>query len=352
MHCLRDYIGVRGCGAIVPQSDIFINDLPGITYKSLSALSDEDTQTFIGVWNNIQTQAEQLTSRKIRECMNKRFKLLGVQDSVRLPKSVDLTIATPTLAVGALSSGIVLQLDEETLNWYQNTALGNIFIQELWFYNNDDNLIGDTLDFKVIDLDSGDIIWSDTVTLVNKWNRIDINEVFINDFFDRTRRLYACHSLMTNEANPIVPVSIPSPMTRTFADGTRLKIVGGSVDQFDEGILYSDLTIQSDCLGLAGVMGIRCQWDSLVCCNKDEFAQVHLFSLAISTCNAVINNTGFSQYNTINLNQAKAMREDYLKQFEELAQIVCDGVAVDQSDPCLDCNQDIMITESNKFFVR
>ncbi len=68
MDCLKDYIGIQGCGAPVPLappgetlSDVFsglyINQLPGVSLKSIEKLADEEQQNYLGVWADIQRRA-------------------------------------------------------------------------------------------------------------------------------------------------------------------------------------------------------------------------------------------------------------------------------------------------------
>lgn len=56
MNCLKDYIGIRGCGA-APESGQFINSLQGISLKSIQLVSDSEQVTFVKVWEDVQERA-------------------------------------------------------------------------------------------------------------------------------------------------------------------------------------------------------------------------------------------------------------------------------------------------------
>jgi hypothetical protein len=71
MECLRNYIGIIGCGAPVPPviededgeevedlfSGLYINQLPGINLRSIEKLADDEQENYLGVWNDVQTRA-------------------------------------------------------------------------------------------------------------------------------------------------------------------------------------------------------------------------------------------------------------------------------------------------------
>jgi hypothetical protein len=55
--CLAGYIGVRGCPGDVPESGLYINSLPGISLSSIEGIADSEQITFVGVWNDVETEA-------------------------------------------------------------------------------------------------------------------------------------------------------------------------------------------------------------------------------------------------------------------------------------------------------
>lgn len=68
MDCLKNYIGISGCGWVPPVpiapevladvfSGLYINQLPGISLKSIEKLADEEQKNFLGVWEDVQTRA-------------------------------------------------------------------------------------------------------------------------------------------------------------------------------------------------------------------------------------------------------------------------------------------------------
>jgi hypothetical protein len=56
MNCLKDYIGIRGYD-VAPASGLFINQLQGISLKSIQLISDSEQVTFVAVWDDVQGRA-------------------------------------------------------------------------------------------------------------------------------------------------------------------------------------------------------------------------------------------------------------------------------------------------------
>ncbi len=68
MDCLKGYIGIAGCGAVLPVpgngqtlSDVYsgltINQLPGISLKSIEKIANAEQENFLGVWKDVERRA-------------------------------------------------------------------------------------------------------------------------------------------------------------------------------------------------------------------------------------------------------------------------------------------------------
>lgn len=91
MDCLANRIGIRGCDApsspaveasapdvepVVLAEDalpiLFVNDLPGVSLAKVEALTDEEMETYLDVWNTITLRAmkkfEILVKAKLNQC--------------------------------------------------------------------------------------------------------------------------------------------------------------------------------------------------------------------------------------------------------------------------------------------
>jgi hypothetical protein len=57
MDCFINHIGLKYCGNETPPSGIFLNSLPGISIENMDKIADSEQITYMGVWNDVQTEA-------------------------------------------------------------------------------------------------------------------------------------------------------------------------------------------------------------------------------------------------------------------------------------------------------
>jgi len=72
MLCLSDYIGLRDCGVEVPESGLWVNDLPGISTELAEKSANREQVNFLGVWRSVQAGAFQRLKTDVVAAMNKR----------------------------------------------------------------------------------------------------------------------------------------------------------------------------------------------------------------------------------------------------------------------------------------
>lgn len=56
MNCLKDYIGIKGFHS-APVSEVFVNQLPGISLKAIQSTANSEQVTFAGVFDDVQERA-------------------------------------------------------------------------------------------------------------------------------------------------------------------------------------------------------------------------------------------------------------------------------------------------------
>lgn len=95
MECLRDYIGLRGCSTTAPPSGYYINDLPSISLKMVVSLTDEDSATFLALWNMIQQRAELRFSTDVRAAMASRYKVSSILQGGNIGRVIEGTATAP-----------------------------------------------------------------------------------------------------------------------------------------------------------------------------------------------------------------------------------------------------------------
>jgi hypothetical protein len=75
MDCLVDRIGVQGCGSTTGGSQLTVNSLPGISLEMISALADDEQQTFLGVWRDVALRAVKKFEVFVRQKLNGCYKI-------------------------------------------------------------------------------------------------------------------------------------------------------------------------------------------------------------------------------------------------------------------------------------
>ena len=77
MQCFNDYIGLSFCAGAYesPASGIYINSLPGISIESLDKIADQEQINYLGVWEDVQSNALAQFRIDIISEMNKCYSL-------------------------------------------------------------------------------------------------------------------------------------------------------------------------------------------------------------------------------------------------------------------------------------
>lgn len=340
MDCLKDYIGVAWCGEVTPPpSNIYINSLPGVSLKQINGLADDEQKTFAGVWDDIQTRAVKRIASAFYEQMQKRYKIFNIKHSYNLNRQIDLTSSSsPTDAF----CGFIVEM-RRTANDVIDSYLASISIQSLSFYASPTDA-GDSVEVMIFDLTSGDKVFTDTITLVAGWNKVEVNEVFTNDFMDNSFQLFCCI-----DTSNIVTYSKEVDV-ENFTD-CALRIKGASTGEIDN-ITSDDITEGNESYGLTGIISSVCLWDALVCSNKKAFESAWLYCLGVETMIENIYSERFNKYTTIGINRAKELVDpenphSYIAIFEKEIKQACEGIYIDESDACIDCNALYQVQEQH-----
>lgn len=77
MQCFNDYIGLSFCAGVYesPASGIYINSLPGMSMESIDKTADHEQINYLGVWEDVQTNAIAQFRLDIITEINKCYKI-------------------------------------------------------------------------------------------------------------------------------------------------------------------------------------------------------------------------------------------------------------------------------------
>jgi len=373
MDCLRGYIGVDWCGnSTVPPSGLYINQLPGISFKSLQGMADNEQVTFASAWDDIQTRAIKRFALDVKQKFSKKWALMSIQNSLNLGTKIDDTLAQVLDTTKAY--GFTVELDCSPDDDFVNSLLQELYLQHLYVFTTllpGANAV--TANIIIFDINSGHLIKEKTATinstsfLVNGWTKIDSNINFIKDKTD------ADFSLINNSQKYFIGVNfsvalnvkeliLPSCLT-SICGCCDMKFRPANVTVVTNPSTYYNATITytDNPYGISAIMGSRCAWDRLVCANKDVFATSFWYLLGIETMNEQINSDRLNRYTTIDLKKAEKLKNQWELHYMggqrddgngtttfikgSLSQAV-ETINLDCSDCCLECEGELKLMES------
>lgn len=339
MECLRDYIGVLGCGAVTPTSGKYINGLPGISLESIQALANDEQKTFIGVWNEVQERALAKFPIEVNEGFSKRYRLKQIRSSLNLLKRIDDSVLAPAIAK---KRGFSAELTTAG-SYFTASNLQVHYIESLSIYVVDKTEIQpNPINIYVVDLDTEEIL--DTFTIatgiyVNGWN-----EVFVGRNYASSR--IACVYDATLVKSPLQAINT---LTANGYASMANAIYGGYCSPLLRGVEYvtaDSPDFGSNMFGLTGVLGVKCRYDNVVCDNRDMFAYPWWYFLGAEMMIERINSDRLNPFTGLDSDKAAGLYDDFMAEFKRSLAQVIDSTDLNLSDMCLECNKPIKTVQS------
>lgn len=161
MTCLTDYIGIKYTDAPVPESGLYINQLPGISTELIDKVADCEQGDYLGMWSDVQERAYRLFQMDIITYMLDRARLN--QEVYQTKRFNTLGRSKEDIAASSEFRGIYCRLPE--------SKYSKLFIKNLYVYSNDEI----TTDLKIFDCQDGTELYSLEVDLVEGMNVIQVD---------------------------------------------------------------------------------------------------------------------------------------------------------------------------------
>lgn len=335
MTCLQDYIGLRGCGAAVPPSGLYVNDLPGISLKQLVNLTNEEETTYVQLWDVIQKRAMNRFSLDVREAMGKHYRMRSMLQGMNLGNQIGENVGSP----GQDWLGFTIELIESSDYEYVPSPLASIHIQELRFWS-EVNWNGAI--FKIFDISNGLELWYTTIDLIQGWNTIQVNTTFHNNYAVNSWRVGAFY-FDTGD----IPVfkSLETPYSHTIPGCCDVRVRGAyGGPAYDPALFYG-----SNTYGLTGTFSIVCSWDAVICQNKTLFSRAFWYLCGIELLTEQLYSTKLNLFTTTNLQRSKELREEYQVEYSKSLEQVAGGFKLN-CDCCIDCAGQVQLRETNQFY--
>lgn len=341
MECLRDWIGVLGCGAPAPLSNLYLNSLPGISLEEMAKITNADQQTFLGLWDDVQTLAlKQLETDTIAQ-FKKRYKIKTVSQTVDLLRRIDKEEGIT--AAAAEYRGFTVELVFKNNSKIVSSAFQVISIQTLSFYTS--SAISDA-SIKIFDLATGDVL--DTFTIASTvvgWNLVQVNKryaayrIFIG--YNATS-VDSVKQDITGDMNPL-----SSWCTAVYGLGSCSAMVhGAKTSSIATSVTDDDITTGDNIFGLTGIFSVQCRYDALACNNKDVFTLPLWYLLGSSLMMFRLNTNRLNRYTTVDKKQAEELKAFFDSEYKTAHATALDGIDLNLSDSCLECHAQLQTHEA------
>lgn len=341
MECLRDFIGLRGCGLATPGSGLYINSLPGITMESFDKIANADQVTYLNVWRDIQTRAIAKFSNAVSSEFKKRFSVKTIHRSVNIGRVIDTTSVTASsnqLRGARINIDCGLESDA-----YTRSELMQVYFQSISLYLS--AVPADPFKLKWVDLTTDTLLYELTINnvaypLTTGWNLISIEQGFeCMDLF------YGYDATQINsvelEITSTINSSLCSCVSSFCSDGCG-EIKGATLSA--NYATLDDTTLNS--FGLSAIFGLQCSFDRIVCNNKKVFSVPFWYLLGVECMEQRIGEIGRFNIFSLNKEQAEERRGVYGSTFEQELKSIIEGIDLDTSDVCLCCDPQIAYRES------
>jgi len=345
MTCLQDYIGLRGCGAAVPPSGLYVNDLPGISLKQLVNLTNEEETTYVQLWDVIQKRAMNRFSLDVREAMGKYYKLNSLMQGVNLGNQVgDRNVGVnPGLKT---KWGFTIELIDNPTYEYTPSPLASIHVQELRFYS-DIQLSG--IPFQIFDMNTGIELFYKEIDLISGWNVIPVYTTFHNTYAVNSWSVF-CAIDYSSYLEAFYDFDLPTNHTLPGCCDIRIR---GAKSEYSEivppGPRAFNFEYTSNTYGLTGTFSIVCSWDAVICQNKTLFSRAFWYLCGIELLTEQLYSTKLNLFTTTNLQRAKELREEYQVEYAKSLEQVAGGFKLN-CDCCIDCAGQVQLRETNQFY--
>lgn len=328
MQCLYDYIGIRWCKAVEPESNLWINDLPGISLKVLDKIADEEQKTFLEVWNTIQRRAIQRINTAVTNEFGKRYKIKSVTEFTELPDGVNDT--TNQTAADAEHRGFTLKIGGE--HWV--SALQVIHVQSLKLYLKADTDL-EVKFYKVVGTTLTEIHSIDVTGKVG-WNAISVNK----DFLGVTKLFIGYDATAVSS----IETKLDTTLDGSCCDACCESECGMNIQaaKYDG----TDLTTGNNLFGLSGVVSVKCKYEMIVCNNKSLFATALWYLEGAEAMAERIFSDRINRYTTVDIGRARELRDEWEFRFKEELTAAMNGIELGLGDCCLECNGQVRVVDN------
>lgn len=319
-ECLANLIGIRGlCDDTTPLSELFVNDLSGVSLKSIASLTNEEQEDYKGVWDEIYQRSLNQLEGDILARMQKFFKtnILLDHETFGFYKSTYATEASSNQRkgiaidlIGSKHTEIFINNVELRLESVTNTV-GVITI-----FNYNDGRVLDTITF----------------TAVEGVNDIAINKRY-SSFGQRTR------IFISYDGN--IAAAIQSSST-SYTDVYGFAVTKGAKIAVGTSVVKNNISFDGETHGMVINYNVFCSVSNFICSNKDLFKLALWYKVGQNFMDERLISTRINKYTLLNKERAEFLYDEFKKQYEENLNTVLDNMDLQGDDVCFPCQKSRM----------
>jgi hypothetical protein len=331
-ECLTDYIGIKWQNAKTPASGLYINQLPGVSLKSIDNLANAEQKDFLGVWSDVQVRSLTRLQTEVTNYFAKRYQLVTILEQSELPTfyQIDINQTAPapnwrgfTFDLGWYGSALA-SIHIESLNIYLQEAQSNLEIQ-VWNIQ-----------------DATSLVLVDTLIIPNAvpgWNFLEVDKDYpfykIMCGYDGTSQtsVYMPFTGTYNQTNGWYGITMPWGPPQSMYQGW---LRGGLWDG-------TNLVEGMNFYGMSGQISTGCAFDSILCNKRAAFKLVLWYLLGIELMNERIFSERLNRFTTIDMKKAEKMQEYFQEQFDKNMAACFDGIELTTWDGCIKCQAPVRL---------
>lgn len=359
MNCLRDYIGIRGCGITPPVSGIYVNTLPGIEFKGIEDLANADQVSFQGVWDDVQDRAiERFSLDVIGELsgFDDRYRLRQVTQTVDLGRELG-----DNVAVSANQSGFVIELNNPG-DQFVCSNMQTLYVQSVSFYS----VAGGAYTLIVKNADLGTTLDTLIGTATVGWNTVETD-----CFYDAQRVSITQDTSAISTATLDLSQFNLSGFNNTIWNNDYWGFNGAlwfnygcsgsaQVRGYQTDLSYQNPVYGQNTFGISCVFSVRCTYNNVVCKNKRYFAPAWRLCLGIELMEERLSTSRINKWTTVDYKQAQRLKGkfeamyrggefkdgDFSSFYEGELKKACNSIDLDLTDCCLECDANLQWRET------
>lgn len=325
MDCLRDYIGIRGCGSTTPESGLYVNQLAGVSLKSIEQMSNEDQLTFAGVWSDVQARCVALFRTAVQSQLSHNYKLNRLVDTFHAGESYD---PTETLAPSGAVRGFQIEINPN--DSYPNISpLLSLYLSDLQFYA----VVAGTYEFSIYNGDDNTVLNNWTVDCVEGFNTI------LNEYKQPINTVIQKLVIVLEDVT-VTTIKTTLGYGSGSGNGGCCGCCSDCCDALLKGYT-NDGTIETQVDNIHGFrvhVSQHCSFDGLICVNKDLFATAWWFMLGKELMMERLFSERINKFTTIDRPKADALLEYYEDQYKTELSSVLKNVSLNDSGCCVECD--------------